>query len=372
MVRALSLLIKPASSLCNLNCKYCFYKDVSKYQKEKSKGIMSFDVMQTLIRKSLNEVEDGGYIHYAFQGGEPTLAGLKYFQSFCDEVAKYKKENQQISYSIQTNGILLDDKWCTFLKNENFLVGVSLDGYESNTNRFRQSDKNKGIYYKIIKGVELLNKYKIDFNILTVVTNSLSKHPQALYNYLKEHGFSYVQFIPCLPPLNEIQSPYSLKAHDFAHFYKTIYDLWLKDYTDGYYTSISLFDNLIAMLAGFPSQQCGISGQCHAQLVVESNGNVYPCDFYVLDQYECGNIKENTFLEILKHVNLNLFLNEKKQYQPICEKCRFYNLCHGGCKRQNVVYFDHEYCGYQDFLNHAYPTVFEIANQIKKEKSCFM
>lgn len=368
-MKYLSFLIKPASSLCNLRCRYCFYHDVSEQREQKSYGIMEEAIMKQLIQKAFACLDEDGQVTFAFQGGEPTVAGLPFFRSFCAEVKQYKKKTQTVHYAIQTNGIVLDDAWGAFLKEEQFLVGVSLDGYESNTDFFRYDARKKGAYRSIMKGIHVLQKYQVDFNILTVLTSKLAKHPKALYEYYKEQKFNYVQLIPCLPSLdvNELQDEYRLTPHDFANFYKVFYDLWLKDYQKGKYMSVTLFDNVIPMFADIPPQQCGMLGFCSAQLVVEGNGSVYPCDFYVLDEYACGNISEQSVMEILEHQNMKKFLKEKKRIGEACSTCPFYRVCRSGCKRQNIVYFDEDdtYCGYQDFLQHAAYSMMQIAKQLR-------
>lgn len=368
-MKRISFLIKPASSLCNLRCRYCFYNDISEIRQQKSYGIMQESVASYLIQRAIDESDYDAEITFAFQGGEPTLAGLSFYKQFCAEVKRVKKDTQKVNYLIQTNGILIDEEWAAFFKQEKFLVGVSLDGYETNTNYFRYDDKKQGAYFKIMQGIRILKKYEVDFNILTVLTHQLSKHPKALYEFYKKHHFSYVQLIPCLPSLqqNKKQDEDSLRPHDFASFYKDFYELWLKDYQKGNYMSVTLFDNVIPMFADLPPQQCGMLGFCSPQLVVEADGSIYPCDFYVMDHYRCGNIVDNTISEIIKNECMVRFLHEEKRMNVECQNCPFYSICRGGCKRQNVVYFEDNssYCGYRDFLTYAYASMIRIARTLK-------
>ena len=362
-MKYLSFLIKPSSSLCNLRCTYCFYQDVSKRRQVKSYGIMKKEVMEKVIERAFEAIDDNGVLNFAFQGGEPMLSGIEFFQQFASYVEE-RKTGQTVYYSIQTNGVLINDEWASFFAKKGFLVGVSLDGYESNTNYFRKDEKGNGVYGKIMDGIGILKKHQVPFNILTVLTNRLAKHPDAFYSFIKDQEFPFVQCIPCLGEL-EGDFGFQLEKERYFSFYKRVYDLWLNDYIKGEYRSIYLFDNLLLMLCDRPPQQCGMLGFCSVQFVIESNGNVYPCDFYVLDEYYCGNLLEDKIEDILKNTNLQRFIKEEKKHYTVCDTCPFWKICRGGCKRQNVVYLDEKGCGHKELLEYIYPTLSQIAKHIR-------
>ncbi len=359
-----SYLIKPASSACNLKCTYCFYHDVASQREIKSYGNMSESTQNAIIEKTLG-VEENAFISYAFQGGEPTLAGLSFFKSFIDKVNLLKKPRQSILYSIQTNGILLNDEWVKFFKENSFLVGLSLDGFKENHDYFRITNQNSDTYSNVYKSLELLRRYQVEFNVLTVLTDQLAKQPLKLYNFYKEKKMTHIQLIPCLPEMNSFSSLFALTPKRFASFYKTFYDLWVDDLKKGDYMSVGLFDNIIPMYRGLPPQQCGMVGNCAFQFVIESDGSVYPCDFYVLDEYKCGNINTESIREISKNKIIHSFIQEPKRMCTECSTCPFLELCHGNCKRLNVTYFDEEYCGYKEFLLRTHSSMKEIASRIK-------
>lgn len=385
MMKYLSFLVKPASSMCNLKCPYCFYADVSSRRKRTCSGKMQLEMMQIFIDRAVAETDADAELTFAFQGGEPMLAGLEYYQRFTAYVRE-KKGRRTVRYAIQTNGTLIDEEWARFFAKEPFLVGVSLDGYESNTNRFRLDKNGKGMYTQIMEGIRLLERFQVDYNILTVLTPRLAAHPEAYYRFLKAQGFSYVQCIPCLGELPKqekrldgerpetkeegMKSTFTegteqeLKPKQYAEFYKRFYRLWLEDYAHGEYMSVTLFDNLLLMLSDRPPQQCGMLGFCTAQLVVEADGSVYPCDFYVLDEYCCGNLKDHTLQEILYSKTMQHFLREEKEIKKICETCPFWKICRGGCKRQNRTYLTEAWCGHREFLMYAYPTLSRIAQTL--------
>lgn len=343
-----SYLIKPASSSCNMACAYCFYKDEVKRRNVPNYGIMSDEVMKKVIEETLSMSDE---ITYAFQGGEPTLATLNWFNRFVGFVNTMKR-NQVIHYSIQTNGYQLNQEWVDFFKKYNFLVGVSLDGFKEN------HDALRGHFKEIFHFIRLLKEANVDYNILTVLSSPISHYPKELYQFYKNHQIQYVQLIACLPELNEKSNPWALKPKEFYDFYSAFFACWLEDVLKGEYMSVTLFDQLLTLFQGKAPSLCGMLGKCQVQYVIESNGNVYPCDFYCLDDYLMGNINDL----LLKTMVCPQFLNEEKQLSKHCGTCKFRKLCHGNCNRMNVTLFDEEACYYAKFLEDTYQTFYQLAN----------
>lgn len=361
-MKHISILIKPSSSLCNMKCKYCFYSDIANHREIPSYGMMNECVMETLILKSL-KLKDTTHITYAFQGGEPTLIGLKFYKKFVEYVTQ-NKTNQKIQYIIQTNGLLITEDWVQFFKKHQFLVGISLDGYKDLHNYYRIDNNGKHTFQKVMCTISLLKKYHVDFNILCVLTKGMAKHPEKVFHFILKNKLKYIQFIPCLPGLDENESEYSLSPQMFYQFYKRIFTMWLDQYKQGNYISITLFDNLIPIFKGILPQQCGMLGFCAPQLVVESNGDVYPCDFYVLDQYKCGNILNDEIIDIIKSPKMKSFIEESRRECDECKDCKYESICHKNCKRQNIAYYSKEYCGYRHFLQEKESEMRMIASQL--------
>lgn len=357
------MLIKPASGLCNLRCTYCFYEDVMAQRHMHHHGLMSKETMHRLIEHVLSYFRQDVEIHFAFQGGEPTLAGLDYFVAFVDEVQKQQKAYHHIRYSIQTNGTMLDDHWFTFLKKHQFLVGLSLDGFMENHDQNRYDAYRKGTFLKVLGCAKKLKEYQIEFNLLTVLTNQLARSPKALWDFYLEHDFRYIQLIPCLPPF-EGSSKMALTPHAFYSFYHQFFQYWYQAWQKKHYVSITLFDQLIPMFVGIPPQQCGYLGHCAMQYVVEANGDVYPCDFYVLDQNKVGNIAQQDLRTIIKASLFHPFFQEKKEGCTLCASCPFEQICHGQCKRLSVCYYDQTYCGYQQFIQENIEKLLTVARQL--------
>lgn len=361
-MKNISVLIKPASSLCNLRCRYCFYIDESEKREEASHGVMSEEMMDCLIERIAEALHQEGVANISFQGGEPTVAGLDYFRHFVSKMQEYPQI--EVHYSLQTNGTLLNEEWSAFFAEHRFLIGVSLDGYESNMNDFRYDIQKIGVYTKVMRGIDFLEKANVEYNILTVVTKNLARHGKALVGFYRSHKFRYVQLIPCLPPLDATQEDdMSLTPELYDTFYLDFFREWKKLVLKGEVISVNLFENLMSMLYGYPPYQCGMIGKCIPQYVIESNGDVYPCDFYCLDEYRLGNIQKSSFEEL--RGNAGTFLATSTCTKKPCESCRFVNMCNGGCRRQNVCYLDEDTCAYQKVLLKILPELYELLQRKK-------
>lgn len=360
-MREITFLIKPASSSCNMKCKYCFYEDISCHRDTKNFGIMKKETAKKIIENIFlnHEFEN---VHFAFQGGEPTLSGLDFFEYFISLV-NHNKKNTIVTYSMQTNGYNLDMNWIIFFKKYKFLIGVSLDGFKENHDYYRKTNANDGTFSKVIENIQLLKENNIPYNILTVLTNRLANYPKEVYNFYKNQNFQYIQFIPCLPDLNDDRNLHSLTPEKYHSFYKTMYELWIEDIELGNYFSIGLFDNIASLLMRSFPQQCGFVGRCNIQYVIESDGSVYPCDFYVLDQYKLGNIKEDSIESIQNHCVGKKFLADNV-IPNICDTCRYKKICNGQCKRQRTTFIKKDYCGYQKLLDDILDDFYEHISMI--------
>jgi len=367
-----SMLIKPASSLCNMRCKYCFYSDVSSHRDIITHGIMNQEITNALVTRVFEYVKKTAVISFAFQGGEPTLAGVTYFEYFIKRVGELNTENLTIHYSIQTNGMLIDDKYCQLFKKHKFLVGISQDGPRECHDCNRLGSHLEGTYDRVNKAIKLLEQYQVDYNIVSVITKQMAKKPQTLFRYYEKKKYAYVQLIPCLKSLDftpgDSLHKYDLTSHEYAQFLKAFFTLWYDAIKQNNYISVRQFDNLVLMLKGQAAEQCGLMGRCNLQCVVEADGSVYPCDFYVLDEFKQGNLFTHTIADILKAPAANAFLTCEVPKHPFCMDCKVYSICGGGCKRYRSFYSeDKSYCPYQDFLYTSYERLVEIARNV----SCF-
>ena len=372
-MQPLSLLIKPASSNCNLRCQYCFYHSIAENRTTSSYGVMSSETLEVLVKKALECTE--GSCTFAFQGGEPTLAGLDFYKKLVEIVPKYNIKKVKVNYALQTNGLAIDGEWAEFLMENKFLVGISLDGPKDIHDITRIDPQGKGSFKRVMATVDLFNKHHVEYNVLCVVNAYVARHISKVYSFYKKHDFRFLQFIPCLDPLNEEPGghQYSLTPERYTQFLKKLFDEWYNDILKDDILSIRYFDDLIAMLMGYPPGSCGMSGTCGDNYVIEANGGVYPCDFYVLDEWYIGNIHEIGFEQIRASAPACSFIEVSKHIDPQCEGCKWYNLCRGGCRRYREPFENGKpvlnyYCSsFKEFFEYTIERMLKLADMFSRE-----
>ena len=276
------------------------------------------------------------------------------FRATLNLISRANIKNSPVFLGIQTNGTLIDDEWCEIFKTGDFLVGLSLDGDETaNVNRV-DKDGNP-TFQKVVAAAKLLQKHDVNFNILTVLTKDVAMRIGKIYPFFTSQGFKRLQFIPCLKPLSgEVENPdFYLDEKSYALFLLSAFALYQKDMANGDYTSIRQFDNFVRLAHFERAEQCGMNGHCTHQFVIESDGSVYPCDFYCTDEYLLGNISDKDFFT-LEHTNKAVeFIKESLVVDETCKSCEYYMLCKGGCKRERR---DVEKCkAYKTFFRFALP-----------------
>jgi len=363
-MRTLTVMIKPASSLCNLRCRYCFYADVADKRTVPCSGIMTDATAKALIENTENCLSDGDFLTFVFQGGEPLIVGVDFFRKFTDRVKTYSKK-LRVSYSVQTNGTLIDDEWCRYFKENSFLVGISWDILPECHNSARVDAKGVGTARSVAEAIRLLKTHGVEFNVLCTLTNAVARHPSKVWEIIKKENIAYTQFTPCMGELDGGDSPYALSPKRFASFYDTLFSLWLEDYKKGLYRSVKFFDDCVnLMMYGRPTS-CGMNGVCTPQLVIESDGSAYPCDFWCIDKYKLGSIIENTPTELLKSAVIDDF-TAPCELPSLCGNCPYKRFCGGNCKRMRpyiCLSDDGNYCGYRDFLDRHGRTLAAIAER---------
>ena len=364
----MSILIKPASGSCNMRCTYCFYADEMANREIPCYNMMTEETIEIVLKKVLANSQH--LCNIMFQGGEPTLVGISFYEKVIKYVKKYNVNKCKISYGLQTNGYNLDTKWAKFFSKNNFLVGISLDGYEELHNIYRVDAKGKGTYKEVMRTIDLFNKYRVEYNVLTVVHEETTKHTSQIYDFFKSNNFGFQQYIECLDPIGKKgEVEYSLSAASYGEFLKELFDKWHDDLLKGRYTYIRYFENLLLIMLKRPPESCNMVGQCSKQWVIEADGSVYVCDFYVLDEWKIGNLKDDSILEIEAKRDELDFINRSKYIPDECKSCNWYGLCRNGCMRhcgegdnRSVNY----YCeAYKMFFEHAYPRLYQIANMFR-------
>lgn len=357
----ISMLIKPASSLCNMRCKYCFYSDEAANRGVGSYGIMTAETTEAVIKRATEEAT--GSVTFAFQGGEPTIAGIGYYDRFCELVKKYNVKNLHVSYSIQTNGIFSDgESWATLFRRNRFLVGLSFDGTREYHDLNRVDASGNKTASRVIACAALFDKYKVDYNILTVVNPVTARHIAKIYAFYKKQGWVYMQFIPCLAPLGDDTN--SLMSEEWLEYNKTLFDLWYSDNKYALAVSVRHLDDYLRAAAGMRPEACGTLGICTVQNVIEADGSVYPCDFWALDEYKLGNINVNSFRELFECARAQEFIKSSCVHDEKCGACPWYRICMGGCERmkRNNQYI---YCeANKDFFEYTYERIYELSKLI--------
>lgn len=372
----INLLIKPASGLCNLRCSYCFYHDITAKREQKSYGFMSDETLENVVKKALDFADDACTI--AFQGGEPTLVGLDFYKRYIEFVALHNHKNLKINHAIQTNGFGLTAEWAEFFVANNFLVGLSLDGTKPTHDAFRHDNNGGDTFNATMQTISLFNRTGVQYNILTVVNSRTAKRIDSIYSFYKKQKFTYLQFIPCLNPLGEEgeKFEYTLTPKAYGEFLKTLFDLWYRDFSSGQAIHIRHFENYVEMLLGYPPESCGMSGVCGIQNVVEADGQVYPCDFYVLDRFKLGSLNECDFPLIDERRTELAFVEVSMQQDEKCKTCKHFHLCRGGCKRYRepetaTGYNLNSFCSaYYDFFEYATTRLQKLAQEISRRMKC--
>lgn len=367
----ITVMIKPASGICNMRCKYCFYADEQQNREIANYGIMKESVLRAVLTRILEVAE--GSCNLSFQGGEPTCAGLDFFQRLIELEQELNVRHVPIHHAIQTNGYLIDDEWADFFARNNFLVGISLDGPKELHNLNRLDCQGNNTYHRVMHTITLLKKHRVPFNILTVVTSVTCRSIRKIYHFFRQQSFDYQQYIPCLDPLGEERGahPYSLTASAYSKFLRDLFDCWYDDAMHGTLLYNRFFTNLLLILLGRQPEACGMLGVCGKQYVVEADGSVYPCDFYMLDSWRLGNFVIDSVEEI-DHARTQLgFIEMSAQANAACKDCQWFALCRGGCRRDREPMIDNTlqknyFCdAYQEFFSYAFPKLQQIAAKVQ-------
>ena len=363
-MKSLTFLIKPASSLCNMRCRYCFYEDISDNRTQKHMGIMSEATAERIISEAFRLISPGGTVTFMFQGGEPTLAGLDFFRNFIALERKYAKAGVHCHHAIQTNGFCLNEAWAAFFRENQFLVGLSMDGTQVIHDSLRLDASGKGTWEKTVFALQLLDRFQVETNILCVVTAQVAKKASQVYRTLTALGRHPMQFIPCLDPIEAErgQEFYSLNPEAYGKFLCNLFDCWYRDWKSGHYVSIRTFDDYLRILMRMPPSTCAASGACGSYLVAEGDGSLYPCDFYVLDEWKIGNITEMDIQKALSSPASIRFVQEGAKRPESCRSCRYFPICRGGCKRDWTHEHNNYYCtSFKTFFDYALPRLQEMA-----------
>jgi len=329
-IESLSLLIKPVGADCNLRCGYCFYLRAGALY-PKTSGPMEDAVLEALIEKFLAIPQAQSAL--SWQGGEPTTAGLPFFEKVIELEQRFGRAGQSVANSLQTNGVLIDDEWAAFLKKWNWLVGISIDGPKEVHEFYR------GPYHdRVVDAAKILMRRGVPVNVLSVVSNASVGRAAEVYGFLRSIGFNFLQFIPCVEWDHETGEilDCSVGAAKFGEFMCEIFDLWRAE-PEGT-VSVRHFEALAAAALGMHRPLCSFNSRCADYLLIERTGDVYPCDFFAYPQWRLGNITEDEFEALAESPLRQEFAHAKENIAPECEACRYLHLCYGGCMKDRPAF----------------------------------
>ena len=370
-----SVLIKPAGPDCNMRCAYCFYLEKSALFKKSKTHRMSVDVLRETIRQVM---EGGGQqVSFGWQGGEPSLMGLDFFRRAVEYQAQYGRPGQVCSNGFQTNGTLLNADWARFFHDSNFLVGLSLDGPQHVHDKYRKMAGGRSSFEQVVRGRDVLLEHEVDVNALVVVNDYSVQFPEEIYGYHKENGLDFMQFIPCVEPNPKDPkqvAPYSVPPDAYGDFLIRLFDLWMADFRDGKPTTfVRWFDSLFFTYVNLPAPECTLLPECGIYLVIEHNGDVYACDFFVQPEWKLGHVMEDALPDLLNSAKQSEFGAIKSSRAEECTDCAWLPHCQGGCPKdrqgETGLRGHNILCeSYKQFFEHADSTFRELAVKWRKDQ----
>jgi uncharacterized protein len=383
------IMAKPHGPICNLNCTYCYYLEKENLYAAKGRDYrMSDSVLETYIRQYIQS-QPAQHVSFAWQGGEPTLLGIPFFERVLELQRKYAGD-KTIDNAFQTNGTLLDDAWGEFLARNRFLIGLSVDAPEEIHDTYRVDKGSQPTFARVMRGLEFLKKHGVEFNTLTVINRKNSYRANEVYRFLKQIGSTYLQFIPVVEQLASQPDPnglvllkpyarqettvseWSVEPLQFGKFLSSVFDEWVL--SDVGRVFVQVFDVALESWAGLPQSLCVFAPECGKALAVEHNGDLYSCDHFVYPENKLGNIMEKAMSALVNSPQQTRFGNAKLSALPSdCQKCDVRFACNGECPKHRFnTTASGEYglnylcAGYKHFFHHIDPYMSFMANELRQ------
>jgi uncharacterized protein len=335
---AFHVMLKPRGAICNLDCSYCYYLS-KELLYPGSRFRMASELLDEYTRQYI-EAQRVPEVTFAWQGGEPTLMGLDFYRLALEFQQKHRRPGMRIQNTLQTNGTMLDDEWCSFFREHDFLIGLSLDGPEAMHDAYRVDKGGKPTFDRVMEGVALLKKHGVEFNILTTLHAANVGHPLEVYHFLRDEvGTQFIQFIPIVERDNQPGfqvSERSLSGQQYGAFLIAVFDEWVRRDVGRVY--VQIFDVALAAWAGEPVGLCIFEETCGKALAMEHNGDVYSCDHYVEPSYKLGNLKQRPLLTMVVSQQQYQFGRAKRDSLPrYCRECAVRFVCNGGCPKDRIL-----------------------------------
>ena len=371
--RPLYVMLKPIGSLCNLRCTYCYYLDKKEYYLDIKNHSMNDVLLDKFIEQYLNS-QTMQQVLFTWHGGEPLLRDISFYRKALFLQKKYAN-GRQVDNSLQTNGTLLNDEWCRFFKENNFLIGISVDGPQHCHDKYRKSLDEGASFQKVMRGIELLKKHGVEFNIMGVVNNYNVDYPLEFYHFFKSIDCRYIQFSPIVERVNGKVTSWSVDPEKWGDFLITIFDEWVKTDVGEYF--IQYFDSTLANWVGQDPGVCTLARTCGHAGVMEFNGDVYSCDHFVFPEYKLGNIKDMTLTEMMYSSTQIKFGQNKFDNLPHqCKNCEVLFACNGECPKNRIIRtkdgadgLNYLCKGYYKFFKHITPYMDFMKNELLNSRS---
>lgn len=377
---------KPIGPICNLDCEYCYYLHKEDLYPGTTSWRMTGETLETYIRQYIEAQPAGAEeITFAWQGGEPTLLGVDFFRRAVEIQRQHCPPKTRIANALQTNGVLLDDEWAEFFRDNGFLIGLSIDGPAELHDRYRYDTKGQPTFRKVLQALRLLKRHEVEFNALVVVNRHNGDHGRRVYTYLRDNGVRYMQFIPIVeqagvglhaePPSEDPVSSRSVRPAQFGDFLIAVFDEWVR--RDVGQVFVQIFDQALSAWMGLEPSLCVFRKQCGRALALEHNGDLYCCDHYVEPDYKLGNIHELPIVELADSARQREFGAAKETTLPrYCRECEVLFACNGECPKNRFTRTpDGEEglnwlcAGYRMFFNHIDPVMRLMATELRSGRS---
>ena len=377
---AFHVMLKPRGAICNLDCKYCYFLSKERLYPG-SNFRMADDLLEDYIRQYI-AAQQVPEITFAWQGGEPTLMGLPFFERAVELQQKHCPPGKRITNTLQTNGVTLDDAWGEFFHTHDFLIGLSIDGPRPLHDAYRVDKGGRPTFDQVMRGLSFLKKHRVEYNVLTTLHAANANDPLAVYRFLRDEiGTQFMQFIPIVERDNETGfqegsrvTERSITARQYGDFLIAVFDEWVR--RDVGRIFVQIFDVALAAWSGHRPGLCIFDETCGAALAMEHTGDLYSCDHYVEPRYKLGNIREDMLIELVASDQQRQFGLDKRDSLPqYCLECEVRFVCNGGCPKNRIIQtpagepgLNYLCAGYRAFFNHIDPAMTFMANELRQRR----
>ena len=385
--RPLYVMAKPAGSLCNLRCKYCYYLEKSRLYDEQKNRVMTDELLEKFVKEYI-ESQATPDVLFTWHGGEPLMRPVSFYRRAL-ELQRIYGRGRRIDNCIQTNATLIDDEWCRFFRENNFLVGVSIDGPQEFHDEYRRTATRRPTFRQVMRGIDLLNRYGVEWNALAVVNDFNADYPLDFYHFFKEIGCHYIQFTPIVERVVEradglrlapgmqdggTLTDFSVTAEQWGKFLCDIFDEWVNNDVGEYF--VQLFDATLANWVGQAPGICTLAKECGHAGVMEFNGDVYSCDHFVYPEHYLGNLRDKTIYEMMNSERQREFARMKHDMLPRqCRECSYEFACHGECPKNRFLHdcygnpgLNYLCHGYRQFFEHVAPYMDFMKNELDNQR----